>query len=106
MVTIQVDDTSFAALLSGLYISSHDTNILAIPEFVWLMIASELKQYMSTWMYEVQSLEDWISNSLLITVKEVLSDDELKELSEYPIYLEIGNGNATLLIAGDIIWLD
>lgn len=104
MVNLKISQLSFASLLAGLYVTYHYTDISAIPSYVWSMLAEELSKYMDTWMYEVQTLEDWIQHSLLITVKEILTEEELEELQAYTIYLDVMNGNVNLIIAGDIVW--
>lgn len=106
MVRVEMSQLSFASLLAGLYVTYHYADISAIPSYVWSMLAEELSKHMDSWMYDVQSLEDWIRDSLLITVKDILSDDDLNELKKYAIYLEIMNGNVNLIVAGDIIWIN
>lgn len=105
MVELKISQLSFASLLAGLYVTYHNADISAIPSYVWSMLAEELSQYMSTWMYEIQTLEDWMQHNLLITVKEILTEDELEELQNYAIYLEVMNGNANLIVTGDIVWI-
>ena len=104
MVRVEMSQLSFASLLAGLYVTYHYTDISAIPSYVWSMLAEELSKYMDSWMYDVQSLEDWIRDSLLITVKDILTETELEELQEYTVYLEVMNGNVNLVVCGDIIW--
>ena len=104
MVKIDIDITTFATLLAGLYISYKGADINTIPTVFWLQLATELAEHMPTWKYDVQTLEDWIANYLIITVKEILTESEIEEMKAYPIYVELGNGNATLIGAGDLVW--
>ena len=104
VVEIKIQDDTFATLLAGLYVTYHSAEVYAIPSYVWLMLGGALQPYLKDWRYDVQSLEDWISNYLLITAKEVCTLEELKELQENTIYLEAVNGNMTLVITGDILW--
>lgn len=104
VVTIKIKDESFSSILAGLYVTYHNANLYAIPNYVWLMLGNALTPYMDNWRYDVQSLEDWIANYLLITAKEVCTVDELKQFKKNTIYLEALNGNMALIITGDIIW--
>lgn len=106
MVTVKIDKLSFASLLAGLYVTHHMVDISAIPTYAWSILAEELSKYMDSWEYDVQSLEDWIRDSLIITVKEILTESDIDELKKYTIYVEIMNGNANLIMAGDIVWMD
>jgi len=104
VVEIKINEDTFATLLAGLYVTFHNAEAYAIPSYVWLMLANALEPHLDGWMYEVQSLEDWINNYLLITAKEVCTPEELQEMKNNTIYLEAINGNMTLVITGDIIW--
>ena len=104
VVTIRLRDESFSSLLAGLYVTYRDADLYSIPNYAWLMLGNALTPYMENWKYEVQSLEDWIANYLIITAKEVCTPEELKEFRKNTIYLEALNGNMTLIITGDIIW--
>ena len=104
VVTVKMEDSTFSTLLAGLYVTYHDAEPYAIPSYIWLMLANKLNEYMDNWRYDVQSLEDWISNYLIITAKEVCTHEELEEFRKNTIYMESMNGNMTLIITGDIIW--
>ena len=104
VVSIRINDDTFATLLAGLYVTFHDAEVYAIPSYVWLMLGSALQPHLDGWRYDIQSLEDWIANYLLMTAKEVCTPEELKEFQQNTIYLEAVNGNMTLVITGDIIW--
>ena len=101
---IKIKSDSFASLLAGLYCMSHDTEPYAVPTYFWLMIAESLIPHLEGWRYDVQSLEDWIANYLIITAKEVCTPEELQQMQSNTLYLEALNGNMTLIASGDIIW--
>ena len=101
---IKIQSDSFASLLAGLYCMSHDTEPYAVPTYFWLMIAESLIPHLDGWRYDVQSLEDWIANYLIITAKEVCTPEELQQMQSNTLYLEALNGNMTLIATGDIIW--
>ena len=104
MVKIDIDETTLATLLAGLYVSYKGIDVVTIPAHFWIGLAHTLTPYLKDWHYDIQTLEDWIENYLIITVKEVLTEEEMEELKSYPIYIEYGNGNATLVGAGDLVW--
>lgn len=104
VITLKIQDDTFATLLAGLYVTYHNSEVYAIPSYVWLMLSNVLQPHLEHWRYDVQSLEDWIDNYLLITAKEVCTEEELEEFKKNAIYLEIVNGNMTLICTGDIIW--
>lgn len=104
VVKIKINEDTFATLLAGLYVTYHDAEAYAIPSYVWLALAEALSPYLDGWNYPVQSLESWIANYLLITAKEVCSPEELAEFQKNSIYIEILNGNVTLVATAPIIW--
>lgn len=104
MVQIEIDESTFATLIAGLYVSFTGAEISAIPPHFWLGIANELSKYMDYWKYDVMSLEEWIGNHLIVTVEEILSPEEIQQFENFPIFIRIGNGNATLIGAGEFIW--
>lgn len=103
-VTVKIDDSTFSTLLAGLYVTYHEAEPYAIPSYIWLMLAGKLAEYMPNWRYDVQSLEDWIANYLIITAKEVCTPEEITEFKKNTIYMEALNGNMSLIVTGDIIW--
>lgn len=104
VVTVTMRKDTFSTLLAGLYVTFHDADAYAVPAYAWLMLSEALAPYLNNWKYDVQSLEDWISNYLLVTAKEICTPEELKEFQKNTIYLELMNGNMTLIITGDILW--
>lgn len=106
MVKIEIDTTTFATLLAGLYTSYKGIDVIAVPSHFWLGLAETMIPYMEKWDYDVLLLEEWINKYLIITLKEILTEEEIEEFKNYPIYIEVGNGNATLVGAGDLIWMN
>ena len=104
VVTITMRKDTFSTLLAGLYVTFHDANVYTIPAYAWMMLSESLAPYLERWKYEVMSLEDWMGSSLLITAKEICTPKEIQEFQKNTIYLELMNGNMTLLITGDILW--
>lgn len=104
VVTVTMRKDTFSTLLAGLYVTFHNADAYSIPSYAWLMLSESLAPYLDGWQYDVQSLEDWIANYLLITAKEICTPEELQEFQKNTIYLELMNGNMTLIITGDILW--
>lgn len=104
IVKVVLREDSFSSLLAGLYTTYHNADVYAIPSYVWLMITEALIPYMDNWCYDIQSFEDWISNYLIITAKEVCTQEELAEFKKNTIYIEAVNGNMVLVATGDILW--
>ena len=104
MVQIEIDESTFATLIAGLYVSFTGAEISTIPPHFWLGLANELSKYVDDWKYDVMSFEEWIGNHLIITAEEILTPAEIKEFEDFPIFIRVGNGNVTLIGAGDFLW--
>ena len=102
MVKLELDKTTIAVLISGLYCVSHEVNAIAIPESVWLEIAEKLEFFLLNWDYSVISFEDWVNTCLTIYPKAMLSDEDIEYLQKNTLYWEKMNGNAILSISMDI----
>ena len=102
MVKLELDKTTIAVLISGLYCVSHEVNAIAIPESVWLEIAEKLEFFLSNWDYSIISFEDWVNTCLTIYPKAMLSDEDIEYLQNNTLYWEKMNGNAILSISMDI----
>lgn len=106
MIDVKLTTESFASILSGVYVMTHEVDGLAIPAAVWMNLATQLSAYIPNWQYEIQTIESWVSTSLLITPLEILTVEDMRKMKDYNIYFEFPNGNVTLIIAGDIVWED
>ena len=104
VVEIKITTESFASLLAGLYCMSHNAEPYAIPTYFWMMLAESMIPHLETWQYDIQSLEDWITNYLIITAKEVCTPEELSQMKHNALYIEALNGNLTLVATAPIIW--
>ena len=104
IVEIKLSEDTFSTLLAGLWATYHNAEVYAIPPYFWMMLSSSLIPHLKHWRYDVQSLEDWIENYLIITAKEVCTPEEIEEFQNNSIYIEAMNGNVTLIASGDIIW--
>lgn len=101
MVKIELETSTLAILIAGLYCVTHNVDNLAIPESIYLNVAEKLTEYAPHWDYNKLSFEDWVKHCLLIYPKIMFTDDELKELKESSVYYEIPNGNVLLIISMD-----
>lgn len=99
---VELETTTLAVLISGLYCVYHNVDAIAIPESVWLMIAEKLEYFVSNWDFDVISFEEWVRTSLFIYPKPMLDDDTIKELQENSLYWEADNGNILLVVSMNI----
>lgn len=104
IIEIKMYEDTFSTLLAGLWVTYHDADIYVIPTYFWLMLAYAIKPHLKEWRYDIQSLEDWIKNYLIITAKEVCTPEDIEKFQENSIYIEAVTGNVTLIATGDIIW--
>lgn len=102
MVKIELDKTTIAVLIAGLYCINHNVNALAIPESLYLEIAEKLEYFLPTWDFSKISFEDWIDKCLVIYPKVLFDDETLKEMQQDTLYWERDNGNAILVVSMDI----
>lgn len=102
MVNVELETSTLSVLIAGLYCTTHNVDVLAIPESIYLGVAEKLEFFLMNWNYDVISFEDWIKHCLLIYPKEMLPDDDLKELQENTLYWETPVGNAILFVSMDI----
>lgn len=104
MVKIDITGTTLSALIGGLYSSHRDVNVEAIPQFFWLQLAYSLEPYLENWRYDIQSLEDWITTNLFITVAEICTEKDIQKFRENTIFIQADCGNVSLIATGDILW--
>lgn len=102
MVKVELQTSTLAVLIAGMYCTSHEVNSLAIPESIWLNIAERLEFFIPNWNYDVISFEDWVNNFLTIYPKEMLSDEDIKYMQENTLYSELPNGNVVLVVSMDV----
>ena len=98
---IDLDEKTIPILITGLFYGSHDVDPRAIPSTTFIDIAKALP--LENWDYSKISLEEWVSEQLLIVPYVWISEDELKEMKEYPLYFEKENGNAPLIVCAKVI---
>lgn len=102
MVKVELETSTLAVLLAGLYCTFHEVNSLAIPESLYLSIAEKLEYFLPDWDYTKISFEDWVKYELTILPKAMLSDEDLEYLMNNTLYWETMNGNALLVVSMNI----
>ena len=103
-VRIEITVDSLTALIAGLYISTHQTRIEAIPQSLFLEIAEKLYPYLPVWDYNRCTFEDWIRTFLLIAPKIVIDENELSYMkANNEIYLERHLGNVVLIASAPVV---
>ena len=99
---IELEKTTLAVLIAGLYSSHNDINPIAVPESVWIEIAEKLEYFLPLWDYAKITFEEWVEHGLLIYPKEFFSETEIIELQKDTLYWERLVGNVVLIISMDI----
>ena len=99
---VDLETTTLAVLISGLYCVNHNVDAIAIPESIWLAIAEKLEHFAPNWDFNVISFEKWVDTCLFICPKILLDEDTTKELQETTLYWEADNGNIVLVVSMDI----
>ena len=102
MVKVDLETSTLAVLIAGLYCINHNTSALAIPESVYLQVAEKLEFFLPNWDYSKIGFEQWIDTCLFICPKVLISEEELEDLKETTLCWEQYNGNALLIISMDI----
>lgn len=104
MVKIDLETSTLAVLLAGLYCTYHEVNSMAIPESVYLSVAEKLEYFIGNelWDFEKISFEQWVQNCLMIYPKAFFTEEQLDDLKEDSLYWEVPNGNAILFISMNI----
>lgn len=101
-VQLEIDLSTLAILISGLYISFTGISSEAIPPSLFIEVAEQVSQYLPKWDYSVISLEEWIKTSLIIAPNILFSEEELEEYKNNEIFLERRLGNVVLIATGGI----
>lgn len=99
---IELEKTTLAVLIAGLYSIYNDVNPIAIPESVWIEIAEKLEHFLPLWDYTKITFEEWIEHGLLIYPKDLFNEEEIMDLQNNTLYWERIVGNAVLLISMDV----
>ena len=102
MATIQLNTTTLAVLISGLYCTDNNVDSRAIPLQVWLDIAEKLEYFLPYWNFNEISFEDWVNKHLSILPKILLTDEDIEDMIQSTMYWEHPNGNMVLSISMDI----
>ena len=101
-VTLNINLSTLAVLISGLYLHHTGIAVEAIPASLFIEVAEQLALYLPTWDYNRLSFEDWIANYLIIAPKEMFTEDEIKDMRSEDIYLERILGNVTLIASAKV----
>ena len=102
MVKIELETSTLAVLIAGMYCAYNEVNSIAIPESIWLGVAEKLEFFVPNWDYEKLSFEDWVKNCLLIYPKVLVDEEDIEYYKENSLYWEVPNGNMILMISMNI----
>jgi hypothetical protein len=97
-VTVELEIGTFATLIAGLYCTYSAVNPMAIPEYLWLEVATKIAPYLD----EIESFDEWIKYNLLIIPKELCSDEDIESYKKNTEYFERANGNAILVVTFEV----
>ena len=67
LVDLKLEIETVAVLVAGVYIDSNGIPDDFIPNEVWLGVTEELLNFLPSWNYDKKTLEEWVSESLIIT---------------------------------------
>lgn len=99
---IELDESTIAVLLAGLYTVNTGVNPIAIPESLWLDIVKILSPYFETWDYKKLSFEDFVKYNILIIPKQLCSEEDIDYYKQNTVYYEYPNGNVILIVTFNI----
>ena len=102
MVEVNLESSTLAVLVAGLYCTYNNVESIAIPESVFMSIGEKLEYFLPFWDYEVISFEDWIKTCLLIIPKVLLTEEDIEEMRKTSLCWEYPNGNMILHISMNI----
>ena len=102
MVLVELETSTLAVLIAGLYCTDNQVDSMAIPQSVWLSIAEKLEYLIPSWDYNKISFEDWITTSLMIYPKPLLDETVLEQMMNETLYWEALNGRVILSISMDV----
>jgi len=97
---VELEKSTFATLIAGIYCTAHQVEPIAIPEELWMSIAEKLDYFLLNWDYNKITFEEWVASKLLVCPKQML--DNVEELMENTFYWEYVNGNVVLSVSMDI----
>ena len=102
MVKVELNTSTLAVLIAGLYCTYNSVESIAIPESVFMSIAEKLEYFLPEWDYNIISFEEWIKTCLLILPKIMIDEADIEEMQSSTLYWEYPNGNVILVISMDI----
>lgn len=97
-VTVEIELGTFATLIAGMYCTYSAVNPIAIPEYVWIEIATKIVPYLK----EIESFDEWIKYNLLIIPKQMCSEEDIESYKKNTEYFERENGNVILIITFEV----
>lgn len=102
MVKVELETSTLAVLVAGLYSIRYNIDALAIPQSVYLKIAEKLEFFLPNWDFTKISFEDWVNTCLMIYPKVLFDEVELEDMKANTLYWEEYNGNIILIVSMDI----
>lgn len=103
---VDLDTSTIAVLVSGLYCVESNIDAMAVPQSVWIAIAEKLEYFLPNWNYESISFEEWVRKCLFIVPKILLTEDDIEDMKKSTLYWEFPNGNMMLVISMDVKPID
>jgi len=97
-VTVELELGTFATLIAGMYCTYSAVNPMAIPEYLWLEVATKVAPYLK----DIESFEEWIKYNLLIIPKDLCSEEDIETYKKNTEYFERENGNAILIVTFEV----
>lgn len=102
MVKVELETSTLAVLVAGLYSIRYNIDAMAIPQSVYLQIAEKLEYFLPDWDYDKISFEEWINTSLMIYPKVLFAEEDIEDMKNNTLYWEVSNGNAVLVVSMDV----
>lgn len=97
-VTVELELGTFSTLIAGMYCTYSAVNPMAIPEYLWLEVATKVAPYLK----DIESFEEWVKYNLLIIPKDLCSEEDIETYKENTEYFERENGNAILIVTFEV----
>ena len=99
---IELDESTIAVLLAGLYTVNTGVNPIAIPESLWFDVVKIISPYLETWDYKKMSFEEFVRQNLLIVPKQLCTEEDIDYYKQNTVYFEYPNGNVVLIVTFNI----
>ena len=103
-IDVKINILSLATLIAGIYTTHTQVSVFAIPTELFIEVVDKLIPYLKHWDYSKMSLEDWVTNNLLVYPIDMFSQVEYEEAKYNDIFIERRYGNVTLIATAMVIF--